>query len=111
MNNNLSYKGFTARIEFSADDNVFVGRLVGIDDIVVFDGETVDALKQSMNDSVDFYIETCENENKQPKKSFSGKLLFRFPNKLHEKIAEAAARNGKSINEWGKEVFESAVKS
>ena len=111
MNNNLSYKGFTARIEFSADDNVFVGRLVGIDDIVVFDGETVDALKQSMKDSVDFYIETCEKENKQPKKSFSGKLLFRFPNKLHEKIAEAAARNGKSINEWGKEVFESAVKS
>ena len=56
MNNELTYKGFTAKIEFSADDNVFVGRLVGIDDIVMFDAETVEGLKDSMRESVDFYI-------------------------------------------------------
>jgi len=111
MNNTLNYKGFTARVEFSADDNLLVGRLIGIDDIVTFHGDTVDELKFSMRESVDFYIEVCEKKGKKVKKSYSGKLLFRLPNELHASIAEAAAKHGKSINEWGKEVFESAVKS
>ena len=111
MNNTLTYKGFTAKIEFSADDNVFFGRLLGLKDIVGFHGETVEELKDSMRQSVDFYIETCEKEGKQMKKSYSGKVLFRLPDKLHAEIAEAATRRGKSINEWGKEVLETAVKN
>ncbi len=110
MNNTLTYKGFSAKIEFSADDNVFFGRLSGIRDIVTFHGETVEELKESMRESVDFYVEVCEKEGKKQKKSYSGKLLFRLPDKLHAEIAEAATRHGKSINEWGKEVFEMAVK-
>ena len=71
MKNELTYKGFTAKIEFSADDNVFVGRLVGIDDIVMFDAETVEGLKDSMRESVDFYIEVNERDsNKSTKKQF-----------------------------------------
>lgn len=111
MDNTLKYRGFIARVEFSADDNVFVGRLLNINDIVVFDAETVKGLKQSMKESVDFYLEVCDKTGKKPKKAYSGKIILRLPNKLHERIAEAAARHGKSINEWGKEVFESAIKS
>lgn len=110
MNNKLTYKGFTAKIEFSADDNVFFGRLLGTKDIVGFHGETVEELKDAMRQSVDFYIETCEKEGRQSQKSYSGKVLFRLPDKLHAEIAEAATREGKSINEWGREVFEMAVK-
>jgi len=111
MNNTLTWKGFTAKIEFSADDNLFIGRLFGVKDIVTFHGETVDELKSSMKETVDFYIEVCEKTGKQAKKNYSGKLLFRLPGPLHERIAETAESSGKSINEWGKDVFESAVKS
>jgi len=111
MNNLITYKGFTAKIEFSADDNVFFGRLLGIDDVVTFEAETVEALKGSFHEAVNFHLEVCEKTGKKAKKSFSGNILFRLPNKLHESIAEAAAQHGKSINEWGKEVFEKAVKS
>ena len=110
MNNKLTYKGFTAKVEFSADDNVFFGRLLGMGDIIAFHGETVEELKDSMRETVEFYIKTCEKEGRQSKKSYSGKVLFRLPDKLHAEIAEAAARHGKSINEWGREVFETAVK-
>ena len=111
MNNKLTYKGFTAKVEFSADDNVFFGRLLGMRDIVAFHGETVEELKDSMRETVDFYIETCEKEGRQSKKSYSGKVLFRLPDQLHAAIAEAATRRGKSINEWGREVFETALKN
>lgn len=106
----MNYKGFTAKIEFSADDNVFVGRLVGIDDIVMFEAETVQGLNKAFEEAVDFHIEVCEKEGKKSRKSYSGKLLFRLSDKLHAEIAEAATREGKSINEWGREVFEMAVK-
>lgn len=111
MNNTLEYKGFRSKIEYSADDNLLVGRLIGIRDIVTFHGETVSELRQEMEASVDFHIEVCERLGKKMKKHYSGKVMLRVPNKLHEKIAEAAASAGKSINEWGKDVLESAVKS
>lgn len=60
MNNTLNYNGFTAKVEFSADDNVFFGRLLGIDAIVTFHAETVEELKSSMKESVDFYIRPLE---------------------------------------------------
>ena len=107
----MNYKGFAAKIEFSADDNVFVGRLVGIDDIVVFEAETVEGLNKAFQEAVDFHIEVCKKTGKKVKKSYSGKLLFRLPDKLHAEIAEAATRRGKSINEWGREVFETALKN
>lgn len=111
MNNTIKYKDFTAKVEYSADDEVFVGRVLGIDDIVTFHADSVEALKTEMAGMVDFYIESCKQKGKQPKKTYNGKVLFRFPNELHAQIAEAAAKSGKSINEYGREVFESNLKS
>jgi predicted HicB family RNase H-like nuclease len=110
MNKHLSYRGFKAQVEFSADDNVFWGRLIGIKDEVTFEGETVSGLKRAFKDAVDFHIELCERTGERPKKHYSGKVMFRLPDSLHEKIAEAAAAAGKSLNEWGKDVLESATK-
>ena len=47
MKNTMAYKGYTARIEFDAQDRIFFGRLAGIRDIVTFHGETVDELESS----------------------------------------------------------------
>lgn len=110
MNELMEYKGFKAKVEYSAEDEVFFGRLIGIEDIVTFEGITVSELKKAMRDAVEFHIEVCERIGQKVKKPYSGKLLFRLPSELHAKIAESAVRNGKSINEWGKEVLESAVK-
>ncbi len=111
MNSNLSYKGFTAKIEFSADDNVFVGRLIGIDDIVMFDSETVTGIKDAFHEAVDFHLEVCRKQGKKPNKTYNGKVLFRLSPELHKKIAEVASLNNKSVNEWGKEVFERIIKT
>ena len=52
MNSTLKYKGFTSRVQFSADDGVFVGRVLGIDDIVVFHGQSVAELKKEFKELV-----------------------------------------------------------
>jgi predicted HicB family RNase H-like nuclease len=107
----MEYKGFKAKVEYSADDEVFFGRLIGIDDIVTFEATSVRELKKAMKDAVEFHIEVCERLGQKIKKPYSGKLLFRLPSELHAKIAESAVKNGKSINEWGREVLEAAVQN
>lgn len=64
------YKGFTARIEFSTDDNVFVGRVLDIRDIIGFHGETIDEAIQAFHGMIDFHIEVCE---KMAKRKATGK--------------------------------------
>ena len=65
MNDLMSYKGFAARIEFSNDDKVFVGRLIGIKNTVAFDGETDNELRKRFRETVDFHIEVCEKTDEK----------------------------------------------
>ncbi len=109
MNNLLEYKDFKAKIEFSADDNVFFGTILGIEDFITFESETVEGLKDAFKEAVEFHIELCEETGKEIKKSYSGKVFLRLPEELHARIAETARAKGKSINEFGIEIFESAV--
>ena len=39
--NTMSHKGYTARVEYDERDNIFVGRILGIRNIISFHGETV----------------------------------------------------------------------
>ena len=110
MNNTINYKGYIARVEYSADDEVFVGRVVGLRDIITFHGETVKELKEQMKEMIEFYLDVCKKKGKKPQKTYSGKVFLRVDPELHAKIAEAAESKGKSINEFGTEVFTKVLK-
>ncbi|MBQ9619412.1 MAG: hypothetical protein IJR44_02865 [Neisseriaceae bacterium] len=43
--NTLTYKGYTAKIEFDERDDIFVGRILGIDDIITFHADNVADMK------------------------------------------------------------------
>ncbi|MCP9750148.1 hypothetical protein [Ferruginibacter sp. HRS2-29] len=60
MKNLLQYKGYKARIFFSAEDIVFYGKLIDINDLVIFEAKSVKQLKSAFYQSVDDYIETLE---------------------------------------------------
>jgi predicted HicB family RNase H-like nuclease len=59
MSSSLSYKGFTAQIEFSMEDECFVGHILGIKDIVGFHGEDMAQLRVAFEEAVDDYLDTC----------------------------------------------------
>ena len=69
--NVMSYKGYTARVEFDAEDEIFFGHLAGINDIVGFHSDTVADLKAAFHEAVDDYVETCAKIGKTPEKPFS----------------------------------------
>jgi len=108
MNNILAYKGFSARVEFDARDNIFFGRILGIEDLVTFHGESVSELRDAFKEAVTDYLETCKAIGKKPQKPFSGKLIFRVPPEVHAAVTIAAKASGKSLNQWATEVLASA---
>ncbi|OCW56629.1 type II toxin-antitoxin system HicB family antitoxin [Hoeflea olei] len=107
--NTMSYKGFQARIEFDSEDEIFTGRIAGIQDIVGFHGDSVTALKSAFHEAVDDYIETCATIGKAPQKPYSGKVMFRIDPETHRKAVIAAELKGKSLNQWAEEVLARAV--
>lgn len=43
--NVMNYQGYAARIDYSDEDGLFVGRIAGIKDVVGFHGESVRELR------------------------------------------------------------------
>jgi predicted HicB family RNase H-like nuclease len=109
MSNTMSYKGYTARIDYSDEDGCFIGHLAGISDLVGFHGETVAELRAAFKDAVDDYLETSERLNRAPQKPYSGKLMLRVPPDLHARAAVAAQTSGKSLNQWATDILKRAV--
>lgn len=109
MTNTMTYKGYSARIEYDDEDGIFIGRLAGIGDGVGFHADTVEALRDAFHEAVEDYIETCAKIGKEPQKAFSGKVMFRVDPEVHRKAALAAELSGKSLNQWAEEVLERAA--
>jgi predicted HicB family RNase H-like nuclease len=83
--------------------------VLDIKDVITFKGETVEEARQAFHDSVDDYLEWCEELGEEPDKPFSGKLPFRTTPEHHRKIFIAATKAGKSINAWMDEVLTKAA--
>ena len=105
----MSYKGFQARVAFDSEDEIFSGRIAGIEDIIGFHGDSVAALKSAFQEAVDDYVETCARIGKAPQKPYSGKVMFRIDPETHRKAVIAAELSGKSLNQWAEEVLARAV--
>lgn len=106
--NALSYEGFHARVEFDAEDGLFVGHLAGITDVVGFHADTVDGLTRAFHEAVEDYRAACAQAGKAPDKPYSGKVMLRIAPDIHARAALAAELAGKSLNQWGEEVLAAA---
>ncbi len=105
----MSYKGYSARVEYDDEDGIFTGRIAGIRDGVGFHADSVAELREAFHDAVEDYIETCARIGKEPQKAFSGQMMFRVNPELHRRAAVAAELAGKSLNQWAEEVLNRAT--
>lgn len=110
MSNMMSYKGYTASMTFDVDDKVIVGRVLDVDDIIVFHGESVVEFEASFHAAVDAYIAACGQLGSAPEKPASGKLMLRIRPTVHAAALKAAARNGVSLNKWAEQAIGAAAR-
>lgn len=100
MNDILEYKNYYAAVHFNADDEVFHGKIIGINDLVSFEGTTVKQLKAAFHEAVEDYLETCLELGKEPEKTYKGSFNVRIPSELHREAARHAALKNMSLNDF-----------
>ena len=106
----MSYRSYSARVDFDDEDGIFFGRIAGIVDTVSFHATSVGELREAFREAVDDYVVTCAKIGKEPQKAYSGKLMLRIDPAIHANIALAAEISGKSLNQWSEEALEAAAK-
>lgn len=94
MKDMLTYQDFIGSVHFNAEDKVFYGKIEGVDDLVTFEGKTVDEIVEAFHEAVEDYIVLCKETGKQLLKSYKGSLSIRIPPELHREVAERSLLRG-----------------
>lgn len=100
MNDVLQYKDYYATVHFSNEDDVFYGKVIGVNDLITFEGASVKALKDAFKEAINDYVETCKELDKTPDKTYKGNFNVRIPSELHKQAAVFAAIRNMSLNEF-----------
>jgi len=107
--NTMTYKGYIGSVNYSDKDQVFFGKIEGINGLVNFEGESVKELATAFHEAVDDYLAYCEDEGIEPDKSYTGVLNVRLTPAIHRQIAMLALREGISINAFIRNAVEKKV--
>jgi predicted HicB family RNase H-like nuclease len=98
--NKLSHKGYNGSVEVSFEDNCLHGRVLFIDDIVTYEGESPEELEASFKEAVDRYITYCKEAGKPANKPYSGTFNVRVGEELHRKAVQAAYNQNITLNDY-----------
>ena len=79
----MTYKGYTAEIIYSDEDECFIGNIVNIDAISGFHGNTDAELRDAFENMVDLYIEVLEASENPPQKYDAGSFWARLREVFH----------------------------
>src|SRR5271168_5087894 len=105
----MEYKGYTAGpIDFDPEDGTFSGVVLGLKDVIHFEGGTAADLRESFEGGVDDYLAQCAEQGAEPDRPFNGKILVRTEPALHRKAAVHAAAAGLSLSQWISRQIEAA---
>jgi predicted HicB family RNase H-like nuclease len=96
----MNYKGYAAKVEFDDEAMIFHGEVIGIRDVVTFQGKSVKDIEKAFHDSVDDYLDLCRERGEAPDKPFSGRFVVRVSPEIHRKVYVSAKKSGQSINAW-----------
>jgi len=96
-------------VHFNAEDEVFFGKIEGIEDLVSFEGQSVTELKNAFEESVDDYISLCKENGKDLEKSYKGSFNVRISSEVHKKAKRLAIMKGISLNQLIQKAVEEKV--
>lgn len=107
--NLMTVDGYTAKIEYDEELDLFRGAILGLNGGADFYGKNPKELRAEFKKSLQVFLEVCAEKGIEPRRSFSGKFNLRIPPELHEQLAIAAEAEGKSINLLAQEALRMRV--
>lgn len=98
MSQTLDYRGYNGSVLYSAEDRLLHGRIVGIRDVVSYEGKDVRGLERNFKSAVDEYLKFCAAEGKKPDVPFKGSFNVRLTPDLHKRAALYAEEHNRKLN-------------
>lgn len=105
----MEYKGYVGTVEFSEDDGVFYGKVIGIRALISYEGQSASELIEDFHGAVDDYLELCAAEGKEPEKAYKGSFNVRISPELHKRAVIAAMSKEMTLNRFVESSIEQAV--
>ena len=101
MNNILKYKDFIATVQFSEEDDTFIGHVEEIDSVVSFEGQSVEELRQAFENAVESYLDFCKRKGIiTPKKPYKSVFNVHIHPDLHHRVAITAKMMGTTLDDF-----------
>jgi len=109
VKNIMRYGDFLATVHFSEADGCFGGRIEGIDDLISFEGRSVEDLRGAFHEAVDDYRDLCRSTGREPQRSYKGSFNVRIQPELHRLASRKCRQIGISLNQLVKIALEKEV--
>ena len=107
----LEYKGYKGSVEYSKEDNCLFGKVQGMSKaLILYEGQTLDELREDFEAGVDSYLEGCKADGVEPAKPYSGRLNLRMSSELHSRFAAFVASSGTTINDFINKAIKNELK-
>ena len=100
MNNTMEYKGYVGSVEFSEEDALFYGKVLGIRALISYEGTNAAELVADFHGAVDDYLEVCAQSDTEPEKAYKGSFNVRISPELHKQAVIAAMSHNMSLNSF-----------
>ncbi len=107
--NVLEYKGYAGSVEFSSENNILFGKVIGINGLISYEGESVAELREDFKAAVDDYLEICKEKNVEPQKVYKGTFNIRISPELHRSLAVFAAAHNMTLNSTVEQALQNFV--
>ncbi len=111
MNNTMEYKGYVGSVEFSPEDALFFGKVLGIRALVSYEGTDARSLVADFHSAVDDYLALCAEEGTEPERAYKGSFNVRISPELHRQAAIAALSRQMSLNSFVEAAIGQAVRA
>lgn len=109
--NVLEYKGYFGTVEFSAKDNILLGKVLGVNGLVSYEGDSITELRTDFENAVDDYVASCEELGIEPEKSYKGSFNVRISPQLHKALAVFAVTHNITLNATVEKALEDFISS
>ena len=109
MNNTIEYKGYVGSVEFSEEDALFFGKVMGIRALISYEGENAHELIEDFHGAVDDYLQMCAAEGIEPEKADKGSFNIRISPELHKQAAITATAQQISLNSFVENSIKRAI--
>lgn len=111
MSNTMEYKGYIGTVEFSEEDGIFFGKVIGIRALISYEGQSARELVSDFHGAVDDYLELCAAEGIEPERAYKGSFNVRISPELHKQAVMAAMSKEMTLNRFVETSIEKAVLS